>query len=176
MTRRRWIVAGTAGLAAVAVAVGVVLIATSGGGRKAPAPVEHGLEIGLQDNALFLERSYYDRATAFGQARQLGVTWMRTNVVWAGVEPQPGRFDWSQYDSLVEAATGAGISLEMSLTGPAPAWATGNGVRGVFRPDAPKFGRFARAAAEHFRGRVRRYSIWNEPNFVAWLRPPAEQP
>src|SRR5204863_9607900 len=44
------------------------------------------------------------------------------------------------------------------------------------RPDAHAFGRFARAAALHFRGQVRRYSIWNEPNHDAWLTPAADAP
>jgi hypothetical protein len=38
-------------------------------------------------------------------------------------------------------------------------------------PDAVKFGRFARAVAQHFEGRVDRYSIWNEPNWNTWLSP-----
>src|SRR3954471_221301 len=102
MTRRRWMVAA-AGLAALAVAVVLAVVLPGGGGRgpRPPAPAKRGLEIGLQDNGVFLERSYYDRAAAFGQARQLGVSWMRTSVLWSRVEQRPGSFDWSQYDSLV---------------------------------------------------------------------------
>src|SRR2546423_2185294 len=176
MTRRRWM-AAAAGLAAVAVAVVLAVVLPHGGARgpRAPVPAKRGLEIGLQDNAVFLERQYYERTAAFGQARQLGVTWMRTNVLWSRVEQRPGSFDWSQYDSLVGAAAKAGIAVQMSLTGPAPGWNTGDGVKGVFRPDPGAFGRFARAGAKHFRGRVSRYSIWNEPNFVSWLQPLDEQ-
>ena len=140
-------------------------------GSRAP----RGLEIALQDNAVFLERNYYDRALAFRQARELGVSWMRTNLLWSRVERSPrGRYDWSQYDDLVAAAGASGIRVELALTGPAPPWATGNGREGGHRPDARRFGAFARAAAEHFRGRVRRYSIWNEPNFVSWLEPQSD--
>ena len=39
------------------------------------------------------------------------------------------------------------------------------------RPDARRFGGFARRAALHFRGLIHRYSIWNEPNHVAWIAP-----
>jgi hypothetical protein len=39
------------------------------------------------------------------------------------------------------------------------------------QPDVADFGRFAAATAEHFRGRVDRYGIWNEPNYIAWLKP-----
>jgi hypothetical protein len=196
MGRRRWIAAGAAALVALAVVVAV--LASGGGSKKSPttpqagpqAPAREapkggrrkrgeraqaGLEIAVQDNAVFLERHYYDRDAAFRQARGLGVTWMRTNLLWSRVEPQQGRFDWTQYDSLVTAAHRYGVHVEMSLTGAAPAWAAGDGRVGVFRPDAAKFGTFARAAAAHFRGRVTRYSIWNEPNFVRWLQPLDEQ-
>jgi hypothetical protein len=165
-----------AGAVAVAVAAGVLALVFGQPSHKAPSAPERGLEIGLQDNAVFLERRYYDREAALGQARQMGVTWMRTNLLWSRVEPRPGHFDWSQYDSLVDSTRKAGMSVQMALTGPAPAWATGDGRRGAFRPDAASFGRFARAAAEHFKGRVPRYSIWNEPNFVTWLRPLEESP
>jgi hypothetical protein len=165
-----------AAVAALVAGATVLALVVGGPSHKAPAPAEQGLEIGIQDNAVFLERRYYDREAALGQARQMGVTWMRTNLLWSRVEPAPGRFDWSQYDSLVDATRKSGISVQMSLTGPAPAWATGDGQPGGFRPDPAAFGRFARAAAEHFRGRVTRYSIWNEPNFSAWLRPLEESP
>ena len=33
-----------------------------------------------------------------------------------------------------------------------------------YKPNATEFGKFAAIAAEHFKGRVDRYSIWNEPN------------
>ena len=36
-----------------------------------------------------------------------------------------------------------------------------------------KFGQFAQLAAEHFAGRVDRYSVWNEPNWKSWLNPPS---
>lgn len=37
--------------------------------------------------------------------------------------------------------------------------------------NAKAFEDFARATALHFRGRVSRYAIWNEPNYVSWLAP-----
>jgi hypothetical protein len=80
-------------------------------------------------------------------------------------------YDFSRYDDLIDAAAGYGIRLQINLIPPAPAWATGDGKIGVNRPDPELFGRFARAAAEHFAGRVDRFAIWNEPNHVGWLTP-----
>ena len=47
---------------------------------------------------------------------------------------------------------------------------------GVHNPNVQEYAAFVRAAAAHFRGRVDRYSIWNEPNHVAWLRPHRKAP
>jgi hypothetical protein len=59
----------------------------------------------------------------------------------------------------------------MALTGPAPAWATSNHRVGPMKPKAAYFKQFAGDAAKHFKGKVDRYSIWNEPNHRAWIAP-----
>jgi hypothetical protein len=132
------------------------------------------LEVALQDNAVFLHRYYYDRDLAFRQARELGVSWLRVTLIWSLVERAPGRYDWSRYDSLVRASRLHGLHVELTVAGPAPGWATGDRRVGVFRPDAARFAELARAAAAHFRGRVERYSIWNEPNYASWLTPQSD--
>lgn len=147
---------------------------SSGGGD------DNKLEVALQDDAVFLQRSYYDRNTALAQAQQLGVTRLRVLVLWARVPgaaatakkpPAHPAYDWSAYDSLIDDAAKHGIRVQLDLSGPAPAWATGNHKQGVVRPDAKRFGQFVAAAARHFKGRVDRYSVWNEPNYVGWLAP-----
>jgi hypothetical protein len=56
------------------------------------------------------------------------------------------------------------MRTQLTLTGPAPAYAASSfkGLR-VKNPNAAYFADFARAAAEHFQGRVDRYAIWNGP-------------
>src|SRR5207237_84348 len=38
------------------------------------------------------------------------------------------------------------------------------------------YAQFVRDVATHFKGRVDRYSIWNEPNWKSWLAPHASAP
>jgi hypothetical protein len=143
------------------------------------------LEIALQDDAVFLKRDYYNRETALKQAQDLGVTRLRVLVIWNRLmgaqanqktKPSTVHYDWSSYDSLIDDAARHGIRLQLNLSGPAPAWATGDHKVGIVRPDAKAFGEFAAAAARHFKGRVDLYSIWNEPNYVGWLAPLHAEP
>jgi hypothetical protein len=177
-------------LVAVAAGVGVYLALTGGeGGRPGVGPpvkpVQGGLEVALQDDPVFIRDAYYDRERAYADARLLGVSWLRINVYWHSVlgpsarrrrAPARPRYDWGSYDRAIRAAQAHGVRVELTLTGPAPRWAAAGGRGGVDRPDARAFAGFARAAAAHFRGRVPRYSIWNEPNYATFLSPQSEAP
>jgi hypothetical protein len=140
-----------------------------------------GMEIALADNSVFLYQSYYKRARAFKHARELGVTRLRVTLPWYSAlgkkqarkkkEPKKRKYYLVKWDDLVDVAARSGIRIQLSLTGPAPAFATSNHKVGARRPDARKYARFVRTIAKHFKGRVDRYSIWNEPNYVTWLNP-----
>ena len=143
-----------------------------------------GMELALQDDATFLVTGKrVSRERAFTYARQLGVTRLRVNVLWAYTMPpavynarrKPAQIQYlfDQFDSLVDAAADKGIRIHLSLTGPAPRWARPKAsVRQAwFKPNTREFGKFAAVVAEHFAGRVDRYSIWNEPNWRTWLGP-----
>ena len=113
--------------AAIAVVLAMATLAVATSAHAAP-----GMEVGLQDDAVFLYQNYYNRDLALEQARQLGVTRLRVNVLWnriaaaqAGQRHPPAQvtYNWAPYDSLVDAAAAYGIKVQFSLAGPAPAWA-----------------------------------------------------
>jgi hypothetical protein len=143
------------------------------------------MEVAMSDDPVLLARHYYDRDPALQNARELGVTRLRVFVNWAGVmgkqreavdPPQQPTYYWGIYEELIDAAARAGMRVQLDLAGPAPRFATGDRELSMTRPDPAQFAAFARAAATRFRGRVDRYSIWNEPNHDGWLRPSAEAP
>jgi len=112
------------------------------------------------------------------------VSRLRVNVAWISVvngarsrtKPSHVTYAFNQYDDLYNAAKRHNIKLQLSLSGPAPAWATGNGRVGPYRPNARYYGDFVEATVSHFRGLIDRYSIWNEPNYVGWIAPLASGP
>ena len=169
-------------LAALVVAASVLT-----GSLFAPgdAHAARGMELAIQDDSLFVQGNKRFRGNkAFDYAKQLGVTRIRVNLLWAYTMPssqynrrrKPAtiNYNFSQIDQLIDRAAANGIRVHLSLTGPAPRWANAKRAttkRAWFKPNPGQFGEFARVAANHFKGRVDRYSIWNEPNWKTWLGP-----
>ena len=150
------------------------------------AHAARGMELALQDDAVFVDERWMDRDTALDHAAHLKTKRIRVNILWSRVltsgadhrtPPAGGAvYDFSRIDALQAAAAARGIKLQLTLTGPAPAWATADRKVGGNAPDPVKFAAFVRTVAAHFKGRVDRYSIWNEPNLSAWLSPSTRAP
>jgi len=124
-------------------------------------------------------------AATFAQLRELGVHALRIELRWSTVAPRPTstrapRFDatdpaayaWGAYPSVLARAKALGWSVLLTVTGPAPRWATSNRrAPYVTRPDGLAFERFMTAVGREFSSEVALYSIWNEPNHPAFLMP-----
>lgn len=110
-------------------------------------------------------------------AREAGLGWVKQLLPWETLEVRRGVFrhegtnrsTWERYDEMVAMAERRGLQIIFRLDRP-PAWARGQ------RPNPPDgqvpptslddFGNYVAAVAEHYRGRVRFYQIWNEPNLA----------
>ncbi|HEY2637150.1 MAG TPA: hypothetical protein VGI54_07175, partial [Solirubrobacteraceae bacterium] len=151
-----------------------------------PAVAGSHMEIGVQDDQVLVDQYWYGRTAGLAAARQLHATWIRANLPWAAAltggaankRKRPKRlvYDVSRWDNLVDAAAAQGIRVELTLTGPSPRWATAKGRGGPFAPRLSDWRDFVRRMTTHFKGRVSRYEIWNEPNYVGWLQPLRESP
>ncbi|MFL5885400.1 MAG: hypothetical protein ACJ77M_10045, partial [Thermoleophilaceae bacterium] len=91
-------------------------------------------------------------------------------------KPANVQYTFNQYDTLYTLAKARNIQLQLSLTGPAPAWATANHKIGPDKPNPKYYAEFVNATVSHFRDLIDRYSIWNEPNYVGWLAPLRQGP
>ena len=124
-------------------------------------------------------------SATFAQLKELGVHALRIELRWSTVAPRPAsarapRFDatdpasysWGPYPSVLARAKALGWSVLLTVTGPAPRWATSNRrAPYVTRPDGLAFERFMTAVGREFVSQVALYSIWNEPNHPAFLMP-----
>jgi hypothetical protein len=168
------------------------LLATAGAavaaaGVTAPAEAAKRMEVTLQDDAIFVQdQGYYPREEAYDRLKELGVSRLRFNVIWANQlepssrdakkAPRKPRYDFDQLDVAVKTARKHKVRVQLTLTGPAPRWGARDSDNGrVVKPNAKRFGQFARTVARRYRKYVDVYSIWNEPNHKAWLQPVSQQ-
>lgn len=168
---------------AAALVVGMAAAPSAQAGR--------GMELAIQDEGVFVVgNKRWQGDKPYEYARALGVTRIRANLSWAYTmnedqysarrKPATIQYDFGNIDALVDNAAEHGMRVHLSLTGPAPRWANSRRAqpqRGAwYKPNATEYGRWASVVAEHFRGRVDRYSIWNEPNWKTWLGPLSSSP
>jgi hypothetical protein len=137
----------------------------------APAIPQLPSTVGMADSDLLaLPPNQVVRAVALMKAS--GVSTVRLLIPWTAIQHTPDSYDWSMVDKTVDAAAAQHISILATVNSP-PAWAVLPGQPPVAgRPASPAaFGRFAGKVAEHFRGKVSAYEIWNEPNAASFFAP-----
>src|SRR4051794_27790258 len=122
------------------------------------------------------------------EIHDLGVNRVRALVYWRNFAPAPNSkrrpkgFDaadpnaypggvWVSLDRLFEAAAARGITVQLTLTGPVPRWATKSKRDQVTDPSPKEFQAFATAVGRRYGDRVSVWSIWNEPNHPDFLGP-----
>jgi len=117
----------------------------------------------------------------------LGATAIRLQLSWNSVAPDPDAarapsFNatdpnaypagaWARYDAAIDGARARGLKVYLTLTGPAPRWATPSKHDGLTKPSAEAFSKFASAAGRRYGAKVSWWSIWNEPNLGKLLKP-----
>jgi hypothetical protein len=158
-----------------------VVLATVALATWAPteAPAATGMEIAVQDDDAFVSETTLSRKTALKLATRLHVTRIRVSLPWVKIvnkgrskkQPKHRRYRFAVYDALYLAARKRGIKLQLTISGPAPRWATAGRRGGNRKVKLDPFKHYVRAVIKHFRRKVDRYSIWNEPNFRTWNAP-----
>lgn len=109
--------------------------------------------------------------------RDAGFHWIRQEFPWEDIEIHgkgdftdrrniPTRSAWEKYDRIVDLAERYGLEIIARLDNP-PAWSRADGdARGTLAPpdNLEDFGDFVEAVVTRYKGRIRYYQIWNEPN------------
>ncbi|MDP3963185.1 MAG: glycosyl hydrolase [bacterium] len=123
-------------------------------------------------------------------AASTGAAWIRIYAMWKFIEPEPPheafrngqwgtftgrhRYNWSHVDRIVDAARDRGLNVYLTNMLPPP-WANGADPNcnafigedlscGNVIYDPHWYTDFVYNEAAHFKGRVRYYGVWNEPN------------
>ncbi|HEY4278943.1 MAG TPA: cellulase family glycosylhydrolase [Conexibacter sp.] len=120
------------------------------------------------------------------QIKSLGADGIRIQMPWSQIAPSPTATrapsfnatdpnaypagSWDRFDNAINGARARGLKVQVTLTGPAPAWATPKH-DGLTRPDPTAFGKFATAVGRRYGSKVAVWSVWNEPNLGKLLKP-----
>jgi len=94
---------------------------------------------------------------------------------WGSLEPQRGVWDWSMADEMFELYGGKGIEIQPILWG-SPSWASQKKLAEnktpnlwkYFPADINDWREYVRQVARHFRGKIRYYENWNEPDLTGF--------
>jgi hypothetical protein len=160
----------------------------------APAPAAPNAGVSIMDDQLLLANGQ-DPAVTDGHMRRfrsLGVDRVRVSAFWDQIAPRPGRrrkpsFDaasptapeyvFTNLDRAVQSAARHGLKVLISITTPAPLWATGDPGRHnrQWKPKAGEFAMFARAVAARYAPLADQFAILNEPNQPGWLMPQSDE-
>lgn len=101
--------------------------------------------------------------------REAGFGWVRFQVRWESLEPQPGQWDFRPLDRVLPVYEEAGVKILASVVA-APAWARDED--GGIIKDYHTFREAMRRLASRYRGRIHAWEIWNEQNLAHELHGP----
>jgi hypothetical protein len=150
------------------------------------------LKFGIAGHMWWLD-SHLDEFMAYYHL--LGITNVRLSLDWKTFEPQPGQYDFAQFDRVLNRLAAEGIEVIASFVA-APAWASPDSAACAkaqqefdqerltcgIRPDAePQFRDAVRTVAARYPF-IRLWEFWNEPelwtymghdvsDYLRWLRP-----
>lgn len=124
------------------------------------------------------------RRRSLEMVREAGFGWVRQQFPWSSIEPvSKGVFidrvifvdTWAVYDSIVDLAEANNVKVIARLD-TSPPWARPGNDWPYTPPDRLEdYGDFVELVARRYRGRVKHYQIWNEPNLaIEWGRHPVD--
>ncbi|MDQ6908059.1 MAG: beta-galactosidase, partial [Chloroflexota bacterium] len=155
-------------------------------------PDANRLKFGIAGHMWWLD-SHLNEFMAY--YHQLGITNVRLSLDWKTLEPQPGQYDFAQFDRVLNRLAAENIEVIASFVA-APAWASPDSAACAkaqqefdkerltcgIRPDAePQFRAAVRTVAARYPF-IRLWEFWNEPelwslmghevaDYLRWLRP-----
>ncbi|MCA9978158.1 MAG: hypothetical protein KC413_20495, partial [Anaerolineales bacterium] len=144
---------------------------TSNPAPEAPAtPAETGPQLlpawsaadfgyGAQSHATVGDPAY----AADVMKNQLGLEWIKVQVEWPLVQPEPETYQWFFYDGIVEQAYNQGLYLMFSVVS-APEWSRAAGGKNGPPDNYGDYAQFLTALLNQYPGKIHAIEVWNEQN------------
>lgn len=100
------------------------------------------------------------------EVNKLGMEWVKQQIRWEIVEPQPGQYDWTYVDVGIDSAAERGIKVLLSVV-TAPDWSREPGVDLTQHgppADPQVYANFIAELLRRHPGKIHAIEIWNEQN------------
>ncbi len=94
---------------------------------------------------------------------QLGLDWIKVQMEWPLVQPEPDTYQWFFYDGIVEQAYNQGLYLMFSVVG-APEWSRAAGGTNGPPDNYGDYAQFLTALLNQYPGKIHAIEVWNEQN------------
>lgn len=133
-----------------------------------PTPVAKGLRMNSPEYGMqaFLWWRPEVASRDMGMIKAAGFGWVKQNIGWRDVEgARKGTFDWGRVDWIVSECNKLGLDLLVRIDHQ-PQWAGGNYPTNGPPNKIADLGDFLSVMASRYKGRIRAYEIWNEPNLA----------
>lgn len=158
----------------------------------APARADRTADVSIMDDQLLLAKSTREGVDREMRLfRRLGADRLRVSAFWDQIapgarqqqkpafnaaDPASPSYNFAALDRVVISAFTHGLKVMVSITTPAPYWATGNPARrnAAWKPNPGEFAMFAEAVTKRYARLVDHWAISNEPNQQQWLQPQSE--
>jgi hypothetical protein len=106
----------------------------------------------------------------------LGLDWVKVQLEWPLVQPDPETFQWFFYDGVVDEANNHGLNLMFSIVG-APAWTRAAGGENGPPDDYTHYTNFLNELLARYPGQIHAIEVWNEQNLDReWATPEGLSP
>ncbi len=172
-----------------------VLVALSVAALAIPAPASaaRGAEVSIMDDQLLLNSSKAEIDKEMALFSAMGIDRLRVSAFWNQIAPdalsrkKPTGFDgansfdpryaFGPLDRVVAGASEHGIRVMVTISTPAPIWATGRSGKPnpLWKPSPAEFGAFTAAVVGRYARSVDHWGISNEPNQGNWLQPQTDK-
>jgi hypothetical protein len=149
---------------ACALAAGVLAPATA-------SAVEPGVVTGIRPNGATIDD--------IAKTKESGARWVRVFVGWHSIEKADNSYDGFQFDALrktIDRHVANGLNV-LVIVHQTPSWASGTSNTATPPRDPATYADFLKFLATNFKGKVKAWELWNEPNDDAypgefWEGPP----
>jgi len=132
-------------------------------------PTPSGPVVIPEDFAGIVHAGHTNTPQEYALLDRMGVSWILRTFNWSRIEEKEDKWNFDNYDKYVDTAKAANKKI-IGILAYDVSWIHKDGkTRKYIPPDKVHlYLNYVRRTAEHFKGRVDAWCIWNEPNFTFW--------